>query len=140
MRKLKLIVIFFFSLTSINSFSQNYCSYINEDSVGVKWHEKSDTTESTITYLGKVVNDSGQICYYVLTEFSRVKAANNWHGQSTLIFLNEEKELISRIELGLPSDLPQKIEENRLCFSNGFVFILEDSPPKIVCVAKDDCY
>ena len=73
---------------------------------------KDPETEDCAEFLGTIEINSKK--YEVINFFRRIKAAENWHGQSRLIFLSDDDTLTYRLNLN--TDFPSSIDSNKLYF------------------------
>lgn len=111
--------------------------------------KKSKSQEESLTFLGDIVNAEGKIIYKIITLSSKTEASKVLHGQSKVLFLDPLSfTVIKTYNLGLPEELPIKLEGNTLFFNytdeNGkkaiFTNMIGTNPPQFLCVAPDDCY
>jgi len=103
--------------------------------------------EENIVYLGDI-RVNGQL-YYILTSFKVVQTAIIKHGHSEIYILNSKKKTVKQYNLGLPEELPFKVENNSLCFyykdiktnqTKTFINKIEKELPELMCVEPDNCY
>lgn len=75
---------------------------------------KDPETQDCAEFLGSMEINSKR--YEVINFFRRIKAAENWHGQSRLIFLSDDDTLTYRLDSN--TDFPSAIDSNKLYFEN----------------------
>ncbi len=98
------------------------------------------------TYLGVITDEGGQAKFYVVKEFLRTQAAIVFHGQSRILFFNNQNNLIKEVTLSSNDGLPFKLKANSLYFrysenGNKKIFIQGVSIfPKMICVKPEDCF
>jgi hypothetical protein len=135
------------TLNTSYSDSTEYAKYVVPKFRTKKQHIKEENLEETIIYLGDIQID-GKI-FYVLTSFKRIQAALVKHGHSIIYILDSKKRIVMEYELGLPEELPFKIENNSLYFHykdlktnkhKTFLNRIEKKLPELMCVNPDDCY
>jgi len=121
---------------------------ISELEVGESITLKNDDRKDKLKYLGSILDDRGTTKFHIVTVFSTVQASRTVHGHSQVIFLGKDYQFLENYELGLPEELPKRIENNALVFefnnSKGesieFKFIVGEDIPKLLCVSPNDCY
>ena len=142
---LPFLVVFFYT----NSFCQSLEDF--DDVLKAKKTEKlfikkvkQDISERT--FLGSIKDKEGNIKYYVVKEFLRVKAAVVYHGHSRILFFNPHKKLVLESILSMPYELPFKLKNNSLYFryskNNKKKIHIEDISilKKMLCVEPKSCY
>jgi hypothetical protein len=142
-----LIVIFLISTIKVSGQS-DYAKYIVADSLKKTHVVKNKYGDEKINYLGAIKKTNGDTLYYIVTVFSRVKAARVMHGHSNIIYLGRDFKEKKRYDVGLPEELPYKLKNNTLFFK----YLDEESNktkifknkvgttlPKIMCVGPDLC-
>lgn len=148
-KKIQILILITISFTSYLLGQSEYKKYIVANSSKKTHFIKTKSGDSRITYLGTVRNRKGDTLYYVLSDFSRVKAAIQMHGHSNIIFLNNKKEEIKKFDVGLPENLPFKLLNNVLYFKHIndktkkeklYKFEISATLPKLICVDTNDCY
>jgi hypothetical protein len=87
-------------------------------------------TQDCAEFLGRMDINSKR--YEVINFFRRIKAAENWHGQSRLIFLSDDDTLTYRLNSN--SDFPSSIDSNKLYFSQKQEARKIDSLADIICL------
>ena len=101
-----------------------------------------------VNYLGTIKKSTGDTLYYVFGIYSAVQAAIQIHGHSNIIYLNKKLKEIKSYDVGLPDQLPYKLNNNTLYFKyidekTNKMKIFENkvgtTPPNIMCVGPDDC-
>jgi hypothetical protein len=144
---MKLIIIFFICINTeyiICQSDSNFRKYLKVSMIGKKKVEiDSDSTIFKTTYLGKLEMKelgfhSKDITYNVLSQFYSVKAANNRHGHSILIFTDEIGKVIRKYTFNLPNELPTAIKNNGLVFGNQVLRYL--SLPPVFCIPSGECF
>jgi len=132
---------------STYSGSTEYAKYVVTKLKTKKQRIKEENLEEIITYLGDIQLD-GKL-YYVLTSFRSIQAALVKHGHSTIYILDSKKRIVKEYELGLPEELPFKIESNKLYFHYKdsktkkrkiYINKIEKELPELMCVEPDNCY
>jgi hypothetical protein len=87
-----------------------------QQNIGKNIFQKTVNGDLTSTYLGEIRNENGAVKFYVVREFSRIKAAIVYHGNSRLIFYNVAKKFKAQYQFDMPDELPFKLKSNRLYF------------------------
>jgi len=137
----------FISEDSTNSESTEYAKYVVTKFKTKKQKIKEENLEETIVYLGDIHVGGKQ--YYVLTSFRRIQAALVKHGHSTIYILDSKKRIVKEYELGLPEELPFKVENNSLYFHYKdsrtnkikiYMNRIEKELPELMCLEPDNCY
>ena len=127
--------------------STEYAKYVGTKFETKKQNIKKENLEETIIYLGNIQIDGKK--FYVLTSFKRIQVALVKHGHSIIYILDSKKRIVKEYELGLPEELPFKIENNSLYFrykdsktNKRKIYInrIEKELPELMCVKQDDCY
>ena len=136
----------------LTTFSSSlFCQQVGEfkkfltiDLVGDKQMEmvQDSSTVETI-YLGKLDMKEGgfhskSISFHVLTQFTLVQSAMGKHGQSRLIFTDEDGKTIKIYTFDLPEELPTGIKNNGLTF--GETTMRYFSLPDVFCVPNGACF
>ena len=145
---LLLFICFSFTIITRGQSSNYFENILTQRNLGKTITKRIGNDISQRTYLGTIRTKSGEIKYFVLKEFYRVKAAVVYHGHSRLIFCSPNKKIFAQYILDLPDQLPYKLQQNILYFAhkeNGILqrsqFELYDSLPKFMCFApKNYCY
>lgn len=141
-----LIVIILFTCKLVGQ--SEYSKYIVADSLKKTQLVKTKTGDEKINYLGVIKKANGDTLYYIVTVFSRVKAARVMHGHSNIIYIGKDLKEKTRYDIGLPEELPYKLDNNTLYFKylddatnkkKIFKNKVGTSPPKIMCVGPDNC-
>ena len=137
----------FISRDSTNCDSTEYAKYVVTKLKTKKQRLKEENLEETIVYLGDIHVD-GKL-YYVLTSFKQIQAALVKHGHSTIYILDTRKRIVREYELGVPEELPFKVENNSLYFHykdsrtnkiKTYINRIEKELPELICVEPDNCY
>jgi hypothetical protein len=92
--------------------------------------------------MGGLIDTSDNSTYHVISEFEKIRADLTWHGQSNVFLLNKQGEIIWTIFIGMPDELPIKLE------ANSFYFKEEDKVinsryrlvDNLYCVLPNRCY
>jgi hypothetical protein len=136
-------------LLSSKLFGQSeYSKYIVVDSLKKTQIIKTKTGDEKINYLGVIKKTNGDTLYYIVTVFSRVKAAQVMHGHSNIIYIGKDFKEKKRYDIGLPEELPYKLDNNTLYFKyleettnkkKIFKNKVGTALPKIMCVGPDNC-
>ena len=109
-----LIVIILFTCKLVGQ--SEYSKYIVADSLKKTQLVKNKTGDKKINYLGVIKKANGDTLSYIVTVFSRVKAAVVMHGHSNIIYLNKKLKEIKNYDVGSPDHLPFKLKDNTLFF------------------------
>lgn len=120
----KFIIFIFLTLFQSGNAScqQHYSSYqkiIQKNKIGRINVEQSKTDTVWRTYLGILFDTSANVHYHVISEFNKIRAASTWHGQSNVYLLNKQGEIVWSILIGMPDELPIKLEANSFYFKEG---------------------
>lgn len=125
-----------------------YSKYIVADSLKKTQLIKTKTGDEKTNYLGVIKKTNGDTLYYIVTVFSRVKAAQVMHGHSNIIYIGKDLKEKKRYDIGLPEELPYKLDNNTLYFKYTdettnkkkiFKNKVGTTLPKIMCVGPDNC-
>jgi hypothetical protein len=149
MKYYKLIIILLIFFVTINTYGQKYYSFktlLKYQATGKTFINKSYYDTTWRTYLGKIKDTKTKNYYYVLKEFSKVRAAATWHGHSNLYIYSKQKKLIATIDMGMPYYLPFKLHANNLYFNytqnrttKFFKIPIPFILPKIICFGSFGC-
>jgi len=136
-------------IETISDFNQNpYAKFIDSKFKYKEQEIVGDDFEEHIIYLGDMKLKNMQTIY-ILTSFKTIQAASVKHGQSKILILNAEKDLINHYTLDLPEELPYKTSRNILFFHRynedhnkiGKIRVkIEDELPEMICIGPDGCY
>jgi hypothetical protein len=107
-------IILLLLLSSTLCFAQNVI-FIKKN-IGKEMLKKTENVDTKSTYLGKITDKNRKNRFYVVKEFSRIKAAIVYHGNSWLIFYNPNKKFKARYHFCMPDELPFKLNNNTLYF------------------------
>ncbi len=125
------ILIFLLSLISSTwCLSQSIASSnidLTQKNIGKNILQKTKDGDLKSTYLGKIIDKNGKVRFYVVKEFSRIKAAMVYHGNSWLIFYSPNKKLKARYHFDMPNELPFKLNNNTLYF-----YDTDEKPVKVL--------
>lgn len=118
-----IIFIFLILFHSGNAFCQQYYgSYqkiIQKNKIGRTYVDQSKTDTVWRTYLGILFDTSATVNYHVISEFKKIRAASTWNGQSNVYLLNKQGKIVWSILIGMPDELPIKLEANSFYFKEG---------------------
>jgi hypothetical protein len=138
-----------YNIETLSDFNQNaYSKFIDSKFKCKEQKIVGDDFEERIIYLGKM-KLKGMQTMYILTSHKSIKAASVKHGQSKILFLNTDKELINHYSLDIPEELPYKISRNILFFHRynedydkiGKTRVkIEDELPEVICIGPDGCF
>lgn len=106
-------------------FAQNV-SFI-EKNIGKEIFQKTEHGDTRSTYLGRITDKNRKNLFYVVKEFSRIKADRVYHGNSWLIFYNSNKKFKARYHFGMSNELPFKLNTNILYF-----YDMDEKPVKVL--------
>lgn len=135
------------SSENTSRYDSKYAKYVVTKLKTKKQQFKKENFEETIVYLGDI-HVNGKL-YYVLTSFKRIQAALVKHGHSTIYILDSKKRIVKEYGLGLPEELPFKVENNCLYFhykdsktnkQKTYTNRIEKELPELMCVEPDNCY
>ena len=101
-------------LSSTLCFAQNVLFI--EKNIGKEIFQKTEHGDIRSTYLGKITDKNRKNLFYVVKEFSRIRAAKVYHGNSWLIFYSSNKKFKARYHFGMSNELPFKLNTNTLYF------------------------
>ena len=89
---------------------------LTQKNIGKNILQSTKESDLRSTYLGKITDKDGKVKFYVVKEFSRIKAAIIYHGNSRLIFYNADKKFKAQYHFDMPDELPVKLNANTLYF------------------------
>lgn len=118
-------IILLLLLLSTLCFAQNVMFI--EKNIGKEIYQKTEHGDTRSTYLGKITDKNQKNLFYVVKEFSRVKAAVVYHGNSWLIFYSPNKKFKARYHFGMSIELPFKLNTNTLYF-----YDTDEKPVKVL--------
>ncbi|RLJ80735.1 hypothetical protein BCL90_1534 [Pedobacter alluvionis] len=98
-----------------------------EKNIGKEIFQKTENGDTRSTYLGKITDKNQKNRFYVVKEFSRIKAAMVYHGNSWLIFYSPNKKFKARYHFDMPNELPFKLTTNTLYF-----YDTDEKPVKVL--------
>jgi len=116
-----------------------YKQFISEKQILTDEHTKTE-----ITYLGKLMDLDNQNFYHVLANFKIIGIGEmeSPRGISNIAFINENMDKAIIYRMGMPYELPTRIENDILYFNHESekigISILGGLPP-ILCVPKIGC-
>jgi len=121
-----------------------YKQFISEKHISEKQLLTDEYTKTEVTYLGKLKDLDNQKFYHVLTNFKIIGIGEmeSPRGISNIAFLNENMEKAIIYRMGMPDELPTRIENEILYFNHESekigISILGGLPP-MLCVPKIGC-
>jgi len=107
-------IILLLLLSSTLCFAQNVI--LIEKNIRKEIFQKTENGDTRSTYLGKITDKNQRNLFYVVKEFSRIKAAMVYYGNSWLIFYSPNKKFKARYHFSMPNELPFKLNNNTLYF------------------------
>ena len=113
MRFTTIVTFIFLFFSATLTFSQPLESFENlleANKVGKVFIKKIGSDISQTTFLGTIKDEKGILNNYVVNKFLKVQAANLYHGNSSILFFNNEKKLVKEANLSLPEELPFKLK------------------------------
>jgi hypothetical protein len=125
--------------------SEGYSKYVNSKLKNKEQKISGIDYEESIKYLGKLKLENRKV-YFVLTSFKTIQGAIIKHGQSKIIFLEDEKKIERQYIVDLPEQLPFKIGGDKLFFKNYgskdniIITKLGHDLPDLLCIGDHDCY
>lgn len=148
MKAIIIIILVFLSFLA-NGQVNDYSRYVNDQLINKKQLVKTHDDKEKIIYLGKIKNSEGKVLFYILAIYSEVQAALVIHGHSNVLYLGKDKVIKRQFELGIPDELPFKLENNILYFhyynnktkkKELYANHVGTEIPKLLCVGPDECY
>ncbi len=121
-----------------------YKKFIKSKKINVPKILKTKSTKTKITYLGELKDLNHKNSYHIITNFEiwGIGEMLSPRGRSKVAFINETKNKILIYDLGMPENLPVKIENNILYFkiekSEIKISILGGLSPEL-CIPKIGC-
>lgn len=115
----KFLIIIVFLVLSANSFCQalqNFKTILTDKKIGKVFKTASYNDTTWRIYLGVLQDNSKKDKYYVIREFNKIRAASTWHGHSTVYFFDLRKKGYALVYVGMPEDLPNKLNNNTFYF------------------------
>lgn len=150
MLKTVIIILTYFAFATNVSAQTDYSHFVKPDKINKKQIKKRDKgVTDSIVYLGVIKDKDGTTIYHVISNFRLVQAAIQKHGHSEIVFLDKSLKVKRTYTLGLPDDLPFKLEKNTLYFyyidnhtktKQVFKNRIDRDLPDLICIAPDDCY
>ena len=122
-----------------------YKQFISENKILEKQILTDQRSETEITYLGKLRDLDNQHFYHALTDFKIVGIGEmeSPRGISNIVFLDEHLEKAIIYRMGIPDDLPLRIENQRLLFYHKpekIGITISGGLPPILCIPKIGCH
>lgn len=119
--------------------SDRFNKYIVENKIGLKQTETDqDSNIFETIYLGHLKVGSENL--YVLSQFYSIQAAIVRHGNSRIIFLDQNGDTKRIYILSMPDELPTEIKNNKLKLGELYFDEFENGLPKLICVPQGGCY
>lgn len=138
---------FLFFLSSNDLFSQNknFFKKVVEKGNLIQFCKEN---KRDYNFIGNIKDSSNNTLYYVITFIEIVKANQVYHGHNIVFILDPKYNVLRRFEIGLPSELPFKLEANVLYFhyvdENEKNIIYQNNIgnviPSVLCVSPNNCY
>jgi len=135
-------------LTEKYAFGQSklkfYKQFISENLITKKQILTDEYAKTEITYLGKLMDLDNQNYYHVITSFKIIGIGEmeSPRGMSNIAFINKNVDKAIIYQVGMPDELPEKIENKILYFTHKSekigVSILGGLPP-MLCIPKIGC-
>ncbi|MFV0378364.1 MAG: hypothetical protein ACK5JD_13805 [Mangrovibacterium sp.] len=97
-----------------------YKEFISDKQILEKQILTDEHTKTEITYLGKLMDLDNQNFYHVLTNFKIIGIGEmeSPRGISNIAFINENMDKAIIYRMGMPDELPKKIEDKILYFNH----------------------
>lgn len=121
-----------------------YKQFVSENIIAEKQTLEDEHSKSEITYLGKLMDLDHRNYYHVITNFkiTGIGEMESPRGTSNIVFLSDnlDKALIYR--MGMPDELPERIENNILYFileSEKIGISISGGLPPMLCLPKIGC-
>lgn len=127
---LKYSTIVLLLLSSALCFAQNV--KFTEKNIGKEIFQKTEDGDTRSTYLGNITDKKSKILFSVVKEFSRIRAARVYHGNSWLVFYGSNKKFKAKYHFDMPNELPFKLHANTLYF-----YDIDEKPVKVVNILID---
>lgn len=129
--------------SAIQDDKPSYLKYLNPEKIGIKQIEiDADSTIIERRYLGELkLSDSineHSINYHVVSEFRLIPSASSHKGKSSLLFIDENGNLVRQYNMDLPSELPMKIKDKLLIFENKHLIL--NHLPDLLCIPSGACF
>ena len=121
-----------------------YKQFISEKQVLEKQLLTEEHTKTEITYLGKLKDLNNQNFYHVITNFKIIGIGEmqSPRGISNIAFINENMNKAIIYRMGMPDELPERIDNKILYFNHESdkigISIFGGLPP-ILCIPKIGC-
>jgi hypothetical protein len=121
-----------------------YKQFISDKQISEKQILTDEHTKTEITYLGKLRDLDNQNFYHVLANFKIIGIGEmeSPRGISNITFINQNMDKAIIYRMGMPNELPTRIENKILYFNQKSkkigISILGGLPP-ILCVPKIGC-
>lgn len=121
-----------------------YKQFISERQISEKHILTEEHSKTEITYLGKLMDLDNQNFYHVLSNFKiiGIGEVESPRGISNIAFINGNMNKAIIYRMGMPDELPKKIENKILYFNHESekigISILGGLPP-MLCVPKIGC-
>lgn len=104
-----------FGLSELNFYKQ----FVAEDKINEKQIITDEYSKTEITYLGKLMDLDNQNSYHIITNFKIIGIGemDSPRGMSNIAFLSNNLDNAIIYNMGMPDELPEKIENNVLYFT-----------------------
>jgi hypothetical protein len=126
---------------------KDYKKTILDNKINKTVTTKNNEIERDVTFLGIVNTSNGAMRYYVIKEFFTIRAANTWHGHSSVYFIDIKFKKTIKYDLAMPENLPYKLIDDKLLFKYKDGLLIKQYSqdlklklPSNICVAPLDCY
>lgn len=149
MLKTVIAILTYFAFATNLLAQRDYSKFVRADKIYKKQIHKHGKDVDSIVYLGVIKDNDGKTIYHVISNFRLVQAAIQKHGHSEIVFLDKSLKEKKTYTLGLPDDLPFKLEKNTLYFyyidnhtktKQVFKTKIDRNLPDLICIAPNDCY
>ena len=121
-----------------------YKQFISKNRVSEKLILTEEHTKTEIAYLGKLMDIDNQHFYHVITNFKIIGIGEmeSPRGMSNIAFINENMDKAIIYRMGMPDELPEKIDNKILYFTHESkkigISIFGGLPP-MLCIPKIGC-
>lgn len=123
---------------------QFYKQFVSENKISKKQILSDEHMKTEIIYLGKLMDLNKQNSYHVITNFKIIGIGEmeSPRGISNIAFINDSLNKAIIYRMGVPNELPEKIENNVLYFNHESekigISIFGGLPP-MLCVPTIGC-
>lgn len=142
------ILLHFFLSSVVLGQERDYAKFIQPLMVDKTVTDSEPGIQHKITYMGAILDSSGETIHYVVKEFRTVKVVNGYHGHSLLVFLDANKHFEREYDCISEEQLPVLLKGNHLIFyytdnstrrKKRYLFKIGRGLPTTICVAPDNC-